>query len=295
MQSLKVIVIGVGLALLGCGPAAAPMEPGKTGVVVPAARESQQQIAPAVAEKGQPQAEPAPTATFPPYPTFTPALPGWVKPTEGPTPTPEPTFPPPTEGPDLAVEATTAPEPTISPAKVTEYLRGLYGSSWDGYLARIKVKSHRETQAPSGMTWPADREGWGFTERWRRTKLEVRENYYGAMPQDFEILSWPEFPNGGLEVGMEYILLALAGYVSEGEFPGGWVANLNAEQLRAFGGPAGIAWDTQVWIIEGNRAWRVPDEHFYSLTASSDLAAAKAGGESMAVTDLVAAMKAGLR
>ena len=131
---------------------------------------------------------------------------------------------------------------------------------------------------------------------WRRTKLDIKQTYYGRLSQGYELLSPSFAPNEALDAGKEYILFVIMAYTGENDTGGlGSIQRYNEEQLRTFGGSAGYFLADQAWIIEGDAAWRLPSDNFYVATDTDDLAVGKARGETLKVADLVAAMKAGLR
>lgn len=256
---------------LACGPVATP------------GQGADAQEAETPAEAGTPTATIQPTRT--PYPT------DYVKPTDLPTHTPWPTLPdPPTPEPTEPVQH--SPGPTLA-EQVTQYAR----DNREHYhaIARVRVLSHRSIPPPEGIEWPplAD-PTLGGRLTWDRAKIRIVEAYHGELPDSYDLASPSPRPNTKLEIGQEYILFILKVFVAKDEYDDGRVLFLfNEKQLEAVGGKGGSHYGDQVWIVDGDKAWRVPPDHMLTTDpASSDLAAARAGGESLPVSELKAAIAA---
>lgn len=96
-------------------------------------------------------------------------------------------------------------------------------------------------------------------------------------------------------MGKEYILYITRYRGAKGEQPEDfYLYRYNAEQLAAFGGPGGILWKDYSWIIDGDDAWRMNRDHLWDSEDVPNLTAAKAIGERLSLTDLKAAINAGL-
>ena len=252
---------------------------------------------------------PAETATVPPtdtiQPTATPYPPGYVKPTDLPTWTPFSTLPPDPPTPEPAVPSqlspgTSSPKPS-SPGptlaeQVTEYVeveRDYYDA-----IVRVTARSQRDVVVPHASDeskWPPMQSP--QLSNWRRTGITIAGTYKGELPDDYEMISPFEWiKNGELDVGEEYILFVRREWVRKGEFPDEKDQrsrfHFDKEQLDAVGGRGAVFLGDQAWIVDGDTAWRIPQKHIVEGPPGSDMAAAQAGGESMPVGELVAAIKA---
>ena len=254
--------------LVACGPAASPSDNDSVDLVplhpVPTP---------------DPNATEQPTST--PYPT------DYVKPTDLPTTTPFPTLPPnPTSPPSGASSG----EQTIS-QKLVQFI-GENRSTFDG-VARVKVLSHRTHVVPLNVTWPNPKHPPYISPEleyrtYTRTKLKLISTVQGTpFPATFEVVALSRWPNIALKRNAEYILFLRQQVGDLGDFDGHpSKVEYNAKQLKAFGGKASHIMGHQVWIIDGATARRVPLDHHQSTVAADSLVAAKAGGESMPITQL---------
>ena len=271
-RKLKLLTAAPLLAVLAlaCGPVATPGQGTDT------------QEAETPAEAGTPTATIQPTRT--PYPT------DYVKPTDLPTHTPWPTLPdPPTPEPTEPVQH--SPGPTLA-EQVTQYARD---RKEDYHLiARVRVLSHNIVTIPEDIEWPPLQNPSIDPFSWDRTRIRTVEVYHGEWSDSRDLVSLGFRPNLKLDIDQEYILFILKVFASKDEHDDGRVLFLfNEEHLKAVGGKGGSHWGDQVWIVDGDRAWRVPPDHMLTTDpASSDLAAAKAGGESLPLPELVAAIAA---
>ena len=96
--------------------------------------------------------------------------------------------------------------------------------------------------------------------------------------------------------GQEYVLFISKTFVRASEYPDAPHDKFlyNQTQLNAIGGEGGTKFALQSWIVDGERAWRIPVEHFSEGATRSDIAAAKAGGESLSLSELENAIRQGL-
>ena len=100
-------------------------------------------------------------------------------------------------------------------------------------------------------------------------------------------------------LGKEYVLFIRNAFVSESseECSGARVPGTNCydkAQIEAMGGPGGFQFGAQLWILEGDQAWRIPSEHLRIGPVGSDLSAAKAEGDTVLLSDLEAAIRRGI-
>ena len=265
----------LGLSVLACGPAAPVTPEENAGIVAPA---PQEQLTPTT----------APTKT--PYPT------DFVKPTELPTPTPI-IFP--TDAPPSRSSATTR-DVSAPASEVTGFTdqRAQYAVT---AISHVRVVSHRTVEPDLDEDWPNDTPPYEYLGdepmAWQRTVIEAVETLHGTIPDNYELMTLEPSKNQWLEQGKEYVLFIREGTVLDSELTGD--ANgryvFNEDQLETFGGHAGLALHPQLWIIDGDTAWRLPGDHLWNPTESPDLAAARAGGESLSVVALKAAIRAGLK
>lgn len=288
------------VTVLACGPAA----PGEQNV--PAAEPTA-----TIPWLGTPPTE-SELATLEALPTATPYPPGYVKPTE------PPYVPPLTDAEvsatftaELATEAAEQPRgvaappdtppPTPTPLPLTEQvtqfaheMRGKYD-----VVARVRAGASRVVAIPDGVVWPNNTKPWG-EEKLVRTPISAITTYYGALPAGYELVTPGSVPNATLESGQEYVLFIRKAFADQSDkhscsgtpVPGHQC--YNQAQLAAMGGGGGFFFGAQFWIVSEDRAWQIPSEHIRSRSASSDLAAAKAGGETLPLSDLEVAIQAGL-
>ncbi len=302
IRLLSLLAVPLLLAALACGPAA-PADQGG-GITQPPAQESEATptptpdsfiLIPSPHRATLIASRPTPT----PVPTMTPLPPGYIKPTDPPITPPFDTLPPPPPESAGSQGAEPTPEPTPEPPltqQVTQFAR----EQADLYdvVARVRALSHRTVTTPMGIEWPeGDNPNVGLDGSyvpWLRTRIQVIETFHGQLPEYYEVLTWTPIPNASLEINREYIIFIIQAFVGEDEFPGASKYHFNEELLKAVGGKGGFLRGEHLWVIEGGAAWQVPIEHFQDLTPGSDLAAAKAGGRSLPVADLVAAIRAGI-
>ena len=247
-------------------------------------------------------------------PTATPYPPGYIYPTD------PPYIPPLTNaqiGATLAANIATAqaqqasevaaetptPEPTPTPTplplteQVTQFAREMQGRY--SVVARIKAEASRNVSIPDNLAWPHNTTPWG-EDSVTRTPVTVVTTYYGVMPAGYELVTPPSAPNAAPEAGQEYVLFIRNFFVSENSaecsgarVPGGPIC-YNKAQIDAMGGPGGFQFGAQFWILDGEQAWRIPREHLIIGPAGSDLSAAKAGGDTLLLSDLEAAIRRGI-
>lgn len=281
---LLVTGLVISLGMLACGPAS-PIDLTESAGI-----------------QNVPQEDPTQEA-----PTSEPILP--TIPTFIPTYTPRPTLPPnpPASATEQAMHdarqaAAAGQSATSLASEVTEFTRYNVGARYEA-IVRAKVTAHRIVEPNSTIEWP-DRIGnppyFDKLENeelaaWRRSKLQINETYLGDLPQGYELLA-PEFgANQAVDVGKEYIIYIGRYFVAEGEFPDRVaLQHYNVEQLSALGGPGGLASLDQTWIIDGDTAWLLPRDHIVSTEYASGLNAGQAAGDSLPLSELVSAIKAGL-
>ena len=257
---------------------------------------------------------PSELATAMAAPTATPYPPGYIYPTD------PPYIPPLTNaqiGATLAANIATAqaqqaseaaaetptPEPTPTPTplplteQVTQFAREMQGRY--SVVARVKAEASRNVSIPDNLAWPHNTTPWG-EDSVTRTPVTVVTTYYGVMPDSYELVTPPSAPNAAPEAGQEYVFFIRNFFVSENSaecsgarVPGGPIC-YNKAQIDAMGGPGGFQFGAQFWILDGEQAWRIPREHLIIGPAGSDLSAAKAGGDTLSLSDLEAAIRRGI-
>lgn len=279
----------LGLLVLACGPAAqGPGEP--AGIEPPPPAPDATPIVLTGVHDQFPVPTHGPTKT--PYPT------DFVKPAEkpaGPAETPLPTIGLPPD-PTPSGGATGASEPSLTD-QVTSVVRD-EPYAYD-VIVRVRPLSFRTPPVAENVEWlehPPYYGADGAAIPWLRTKIEVLETLHGdALPANYEVMIPNLMPNASLETGQEYILFIYQFVVGENDFPDrSGRHRFNETQLTAFGGKGGYLLADQFWVIEGETTWRVPLDHSVDPeNEGSDLAAAKASGESLSVADLKAAIRAG--
>lgn len=261
---------------LACGPAS-PVGPGESaGITSPA-----------------PQEEPTPTL----QPTRTPYPDDQEKPPADPTLTPFPTLVPNPVPAGNQARSAESEAGTDWAQEVTDFTRNDY--EYD-VVMRVRPLSHRVVAADMSADWPNNEPPYFFNGEevvpWRRTVLEVVEAYDGELPAEYELLSPELMPNQGLEIGREYLLFIIQGVVLSGDFPDEADRYVFSEdQLATFGGKGGFALQNQMWVIDGDTAWRMDEQLIWNVTEVDDLDGAKTNGDRLAVTDFVAAVQAGLQ
>ena len=253
-------------------------------------------VAPAGQDATEPETPTATTAavqpTEPPTPTATLYPPGYIKPTDLPTTTPFPTLPdPPTPEPTVFVPH--SPGPTLA-EQVTQFAEDEAGN-YDA-VARVRIVSSGQVTIPDGIQWPPMREPtFSDTNLWR-TRVNVVNTYYGTLSNQYDFVTLDSLSNAALDVGQEYIVFIYEYFVGENEYQGeGGRSHYNKKQLDAMGGRGGIFLGRQLWILDGDTAWRIPVEHIVEGPPGSDLTAAKTAGESLPVTELEVAIAAAFR
>ena len=278
------VLAGLTVLALACGPAS-PSERG------------------AAAQVETPAPTEAPTPTI--QPTATPYPPGYVKPTDLPTWTPFPTLPPnPTlehrlelaaKGDSGADAPKSTPTPTLA-EQVTQYARE--NADYYDAIARVRSLSHRSVTVPEDIEWPPLYDPTFIGLLSDRTGIQTVELYHGELPDNYELASWSFRSNLKLDIGQEYILFILKVFVAEGEYTDDGINVryiFNEEQLEAAGGKGGAYYADQAWIVDGEEVWRVPGDHLVSSTSESDLAMAKADGDSLPLSELKAAIAAAFK
>ncbi len=201
-----------------------------------------------------------------------------------------------------AAAVATTPSPTPTPSlteQVTQFAREMQGR-YD-MVARVRAGANRTVSVPDDVTWPHNQEphfeGLPGYDSLVRTTVTAVTVYYGTLPQGYELVSYPGIPNGALDTGQEYVLFISKTYASENRCSDARIPGqrcYNQTQLDAIGGEGGLLFGRQAWVVDGDRVWRIPVEHLTKGPTGSDLAAAKAGGESLSLSDLETAIRQGL-
>ena len=198
-----------------------------------------------------------------------------------------------------AVAPTPSPTPTPSlTEQVTQFAREMQ-SRYD-MVARVRAGASRRVSVPDGVTWPHNQEpifkGVPGYDSLVRTTVTAVTVYYGTLPSGYELVSHPGGPNATLDTDQEYVLFISKTFVRASEYPEAPHDKFlyNQTQLDAIGGEGGGKFARQAWIVDGDRAWQIPVAHFSEGPTGSDLAAARAGGASLSLSDLEAAIRAGL-
>ena len=202
-----------------------------------------------------------------------------------------------------AAAETPTPEPTPTPTplplaeQVTQFAREMQGRY--SVVARIKAEASRMVSIPDNLAYPHNTKPWG-EDSVTRTPVTVVTTYYGVMPAGYELVTPPSAPNAAPDAGQEYVLFIRNFFASENSaecsgarVPGGPIC-YNKAQIDAMGGPGGFQFGAQLWILDGEQAWRIPREHLRIGPAGSDLSAAKAGGDTLPLSDLEAAIRRGI-
>ena len=202
-----------------------------------------------------------------------------------------------------AAAETPTPEPTPTPTplplteQVTQFARDMQGRY--SVVARVKAEASRNVSIPDNLAYPHNTKPWG-EDSVTRTPVTVVTTYYGVMPAGYELVTPPSAPNAAPDAGQEYVLFIRNFFASEnsaecsgGRVPGGPIC-YNKAQIDAMGGPGGFQFGAQFWILDGEQAWRIPREHLIIGPAGSDLSAAKAGGDTLPLSDLEAAIRRGI-
>ena len=292
-------VLGVMIAIaLACGPAATPSATNQASPATPTATIWWLGDTPSPSEFATLEAMPTPT----PYP------PGYVKPTD-------PPYSPPrtdaeiraTLGASIATEEaqwpsrasaeTPTPQPTPTPAPLTtQVTRFARNGDYDA-VAHVRVGSSRNVTLPANFEWPANTKPW---DELTRTTITAITSYYGTLPAAYELitpqwLGWAK-PNGG----SEYVFFIIKSFKHSDECTGDPIPGrrcFNQTQLDAMGGAGGFYIGEQAWVIEGNQAWRIPDENPLPLPLPANfelIENAKSVGRNLSLSDLEAAIRQGL-
>ncbi|MDE2779533.1 MAG: hypothetical protein OXI91_07660 [Chloroflexota bacterium] len=309
---LSIFLVTVVL-VMACGPAAPARYNEPAGIVVP----------PTAAPQQDPQLPPTEDPNLPP--------PGW--PTEDPnafipTNTPRPTLEP--ESPEAEAElaehlaageaeAAVITNPAIAAKQEAKDFSLKYSNEYShGAIVRAEVTGHRMVQPDFSVTWPdrlgnppfypkldtVEQDSWWENQSWpvdkyapmRRSKLNIKETYYGSLPQGYEVEA-PDFArNRALDVGKEYILYVVRWHAAEGELPEATIfQRYNEDQLAAIGGPGGLLLLGSNWAIEGETAWQITEGYMLEKSIyTPTLSAAKSNGVSMPLAGLEKAIEAGV-
>ena len=298
-------VLGVIIAIaLACGPAATPATTNQASPATPTATIWWLGDTPSPSEFATLEAMPTPT----PYP------PGYVKPTD------PPHSPPLTDAeiratlgasiateeaqwPSRASAETPTPEPTPTPVPLTTQVTQFARNGGYDIVARVRAGASHKVSVPHDI-WTAATvplaANWDGLVRTSITKVTA---YRGALASDYKLISPPHLPNVPLDIGAEYIIFIKTSFakaaddgVCSSQRPVASTALCyNQAQLNAVGGVGGWYDGRQTWIIDGALARRIPRPHFLSRQPISDLSAARAGGDSLTLSDLEAAIRQGLR
>ena len=252
-------------------------------------------------------------ATLEALPTATPYPADYVKPTEAPY------VPPLTDAEisatfaaEMATEAAeqprgvaapaNTPTPTPTPLPLTEQVTQFAREKQGEYdvVARVRAGASRVVTIPDGIVWPHNQEphfeGVPGYDKLVRTKITAIAVYYGTLPDGYELISYPGIPNGALDPGLEYVLFVGKDFVKDSEYPKDIPGKFryNQSQIKAIGGEGGVILGHQVWVVDNGKALPLSVGYIIDGPAGSDLSAAKAGGESLPLAELRAAIRKGL-
>ena len=213
-----------------------------------------------------------------------------IKPTFPPTDTPEPT---PTIPPEIyGASGEDDDLPTATPVPLIDQVTDMVRDGEYDAIARVKVLSHRRVTVTT-LTYDF------FIAKWTRSRVKVTETLRGDLPATLDIASPAFSPNGALDIGGDYILfLDLPAFVDVGDaqFADDQKRiKLNRTQMEDFSGEAGDYLGLQVWVVDGTSVYRVPVEHIvsYETAVATDLAIAKANGETMTLAALERILRPG--
>ena len=301
MLALSGVIIAIALA---CGPAASPAATNQASPATPTATIWWLGDTPSPSE----------FATLEAMPTHTPYPPGYVKPTD------PPHSPPRTDAeiratlgasiateeaqwPSRASAETPTPQPTPTPAPLTTQVTQFARNGGYDIVARVRAGASHKVLVPHDI-WTATTVP--LAANWDglvRTSIANVTAYHGTLTSDYKLTSPPHLPNVPLDIGAEYIIFIKTSFAKAAD--DGVCSNqrpvastalcYNQTQLNAVGGVGGWYDGRQAWIIDGALARRIPGSHFLSRQPVSDLSAARAGGDSLTLSDLEAAIRQGLR
>ena len=211
-----------------------------------------------------------------------------IKPTFPPTDTPEPT-------PTIPLEIYGASGedddlPTATPVPLTDQVKKAVQDDDLDAIVRARVISHRRVT----ITPTED----NFIPHWTRSRLEITDILRGELPAAIDIVTPTFIPNAALDVNGDYILFLRKSFVDaeSSQFPGDPTrTRLNQAELAEFGGEAYVYLGRQVWVVDGASVHKVPSkEHLLSeMTEVTDLAIAKANGETMMLAALERILRPG--
>lgn len=300
MMAAVLTLIILSVAVLACGPATPAGQAGTDA--------DSDSATPTLRWLNTPPS-PSELATLEAMPTHTPYPPGYIKPTDPPALTDDEVKATRTayltghneqQGQrgsavsGAAETATNTPVPTQVPLteQVTEFVRE---ERYDA-IAHVSVDDSRTVTVPTDIEWPRYQETFPSLTR---TLITTITTYYGTLPMGYELITPSEIPWLALETGQEYVLFITKTYAGESECSQGKAPGqrcLNTIQLDAVGGPGGLRMGKQSWIVDGSRAWRIPYTVELPPPDGFRLSAqARSGTESLLLTELEAAIRAGLQ
>ena len=190
---------------------------------------------------------------------------------------------------------TPTPEPTPTPVPLTEQVTQFARDELYDVVVHVRAGARRNVTVPANVEWPPNQ---GTFPALTRTRITPITTYYGTLTAGYELITPQGIEWAALDADQEYVLFisktyASASKCSEGRGPG--QRCLNQAQLNAVGGPGGIYLGRQSWIVDGDRAWRIPDDRELPFPVDFDLTAeARAGGETLSLSELETAIRAGL-
>lgn len=164
---------------------------------------------------------------------------------------------------------------TTPEAQLFEEVREFMAKGNFDAVARVRVGSHRDVMVPD----PAQNRSQVLS---RRQTLKVISIYQGTLPSSLDIITAPaDRVNLHVDENREYIMFLYKIYVLERTYPGDRLRREYTKlELDAFGGEAFFYDPTELWVIDGQAANRVPAGR---LTGSkpivSHLEAARNGGQ----------------
>ena len=260
-------VIALWLMAVACGPAAPAGQGLASGTSAPTLAAT-----PTLRWLGD-TPSPSQLATWEAIPTSTPYPPGYIKPTDIPTFTPQPSAPTivarlqTAEAQMQTVEARTRPaasgagsaEVSATEAALDSVAKHIAIGEYDA-IARVRVLSSRDVKVAESGTDPS-----ANLLKARRFTVAVVTTYRGTLPAQFGVVSFEMRSTDDLDAGGEYILGVYKFLIPESEYTASepWRAAFSPEALAAAGGEAYSYNARMAWIIDGQTARRVPPKYFH--------------------------------
>ena len=186
--------------------------------------------------------------------------------------------------------------PTSTPLSLTEQVTQFARNELYDVVAHVRAGSNRNVKVPADVEWPDNQ---GTFSALTRTQVTPVTTYYGTLPEGYEIITPQGITWTVLDEGQEYVLFIVKSYASESKCSEGRAPGqrcLNQVQLEAVGGPGGLYIGSQAWIVDGNLAWRIPDNILPPLPADLNLTveARSSVRRSLPLSELETAIRTGL-